>query len=87
MFLATLRGTGIVLLQSLPFSRMADRILQNAPVAGGSRKGPGVSCVFRSPGVYAWDNVETDHNIVQPRLRGFLAGLCRAPEGAEGKAG
>ncbi len=40
-FLATLSGTGIVLLQSLPFSRMADRILQNAPAAGGSRKGEG----------------------------------------------
>ena len=41
MFLATLSGTGIVLLQSLPFSRMADRILQHAPSAGGSRKGEG----------------------------------------------
>ena len=41
LFLATLRGTGVVLLQSLPFSRMADRILQHAPAAGGSRKGEG----------------------------------------------
>jgi uncharacterized protein (TIGR00266 family) len=41
LFLATLSGTGIVLLQSLPFSRMADRILQHAPAAGGSRKGEG----------------------------------------------
>jgi len=41
MFLATLSGTGVVLLQSLPFSRMADRILQHAPSAGGSRKGEG----------------------------------------------
>ncbi len=41
LFLATLRGTGTVLLQSLPFSRMADRILQHAPSAGGSRKGEG----------------------------------------------
>ena len=41
LFLATLRGTGIVLLQSLPFSRLADRILSNAPSAGGSRKGEG----------------------------------------------
>ena len=40
-FLATLRGTGTVLLQSLPFSRMADRILAHAPSAGGSRKGEG----------------------------------------------
>jgi uncharacterized protein (TIGR00266 family) len=41
LFLATLRGTGTVYLQSLPFSRMADRILQHAPSAGGSRKGEG----------------------------------------------
>ena len=41
LFLATLQGTGIVYLQSLPFSRMADRILQHAPRAGGSRKGEG----------------------------------------------
>ena len=41
LFLATLSGTGTVLLQSLPFSRMADRILQNAPRAGGSQKGEG----------------------------------------------
>jgi uncharacterized protein (AIM24 family) len=40
-FLATLRGTEVVLLQSLPFSRMADRILQHAPKAGGTRKGEG----------------------------------------------
>jgi uncharacterized protein (AIM24 family) len=41
LFLATLKGTGTVLLQSLPFSRMADRILQHAPSAGGSQKGEG----------------------------------------------
>ena len=41
LFLATLSGTGTVLLQSLPFSRMADRILAHAPRAGGSRKGEG----------------------------------------------
>jgi len=40
-FLATLRGRGMVLLQSLPFSRMADRILEHAPSAGGSSKGEG----------------------------------------------
>ena len=34
-------GTGAVLLQSLPVSRMADRIIQHAPSAGGSRKGEG----------------------------------------------
>ena len=41
IFLATLSGTGTVLLQSLPFSRMADRVLQNAPSAGGKRTGEG----------------------------------------------
>jgi len=41
LFLATLQGTGIVLLQSLPFSRMADRILQHAPSVGGRQKGEG----------------------------------------------
>jgi uncharacterized protein (TIGR00266 family) len=41
LFLATLSGTGIVLLQSLPFSRMADRIIAHAPAAGGNRKGEG----------------------------------------------
>ncbi len=41
LFLATLKGTGTVFLQSLPFSRMADRILAHAPSAGGSRKGEG----------------------------------------------
>lgn len=35
LFLATLRGTGKVWLQSLPFSRLADRILANAPGHGG----------------------------------------------------
>ena len=38
LFLATLRGTGRVWLQSLPFSRLADRI---APLGGGSGKGEG----------------------------------------------
>ncbi len=41
LFLATLRGTGTVWLQSLPFSRLADRILAFAPGAGGSDQGEG----------------------------------------------
>jgi len=41
LFLATLRGNGTVWLQSLPFSRMADRILASAPGSGGSDKGEG----------------------------------------------
>jgi len=35
LFLATLQGTGRVWLQSLPFSRLADRILASAPSEGG----------------------------------------------------
>lgn len=41
LFLATLQGTGTVYLQSLPFSRLADRIIQHAPNTGGSSKGEG----------------------------------------------
>lgn len=41
LFLATLSGTGTVYLQSMPFSRLADRILENAPKAGGNDKGEG----------------------------------------------
>jgi len=41
LFLATLRGTGRVWLQSLPFSRLADRILAFAPKHGGKTMGEG----------------------------------------------
>ncbi len=41
LFLATLRGTGTVWLQSLPFSRMADRIFAAAPQGEGKDKGEG----------------------------------------------
>ena len=41
LFLTTLTGHGTVWLQSLPFSRLADRILANAPSAGGSATGEG----------------------------------------------
>jgi uncharacterized protein (AIM24 family) len=37
LFLATLTGPGRVWLQSLPFSRLAGRILANAPSSGGSK--------------------------------------------------
>jgi uncharacterized protein (TIGR00266 family) len=37
LFLATLQGTGRVWLQSLPFSRLADRIIQSAPSTGGKQ--------------------------------------------------
>lgn len=36
LFLATLKGTGTVWLQSLPFSRLANRIIEFAPRSGGS---------------------------------------------------
>jgi len=39
MFLATLSGKGKVWIQSLPFSRMADRVLQFAPQGGGKEMG------------------------------------------------
>lgn len=41
MFLATLTGPGKIWLQSLPFSRMAGRMLAAAPQAGGQRRGEG----------------------------------------------
>jgi len=41
VFFATLRGPGRVWLQSLPFSRMADRIVASAPRALGSRREEG----------------------------------------------
>lgn len=41
LFLVTLRGPGKVWLQSLPFSRLADRIIKSAPSAGGASKGEG----------------------------------------------
>lgn len=39
LFLATLQGTGSVWLQSMPFSRLADRILACAPSNGGKSTG------------------------------------------------
>jgi uncharacterized protein (TIGR00266 family) len=41
LFFAALTGPGRAWLQSLPFSRMADRIYKAAPAAGGSRRGEG----------------------------------------------
>jgi uncharacterized protein (AIM24 family) len=41
LFLATLQGTGTVWLQSLPFSRLADRVIQHAPKIGGTHQGEG----------------------------------------------
>jgi uncharacterized protein (TIGR00266 family) len=41
LFFAALTGPGRVWLQSLPLSRMADRIYKAAPAAGGARRGEG----------------------------------------------
>jgi uncharacterized protein (TIGR00266 family) len=41
LFFATLRGPGKVWLQSLPFSRLADRIFAAAPKSGGKARGEG----------------------------------------------
>ncbi|NAS32877.1 TIGR00266 family protein [Flavobacteriaceae bacterium R38] len=41
LFFATLRGPGKVFIQSLPFSRLAGRVLAAAPRGGGSDKGEG----------------------------------------------
>ena len=41
LFLASLQGHGTVWLQSLPFSRLADRILASAPSRGGASVGEG----------------------------------------------
>jgi uncharacterized protein (TIGR00266 family) len=41
IFLADLRGHGTLYLQSLPFSRLADRIISHAPSRGGSDQGEG----------------------------------------------
>lgn len=39
LFMATVKGSGSVWIQSLPFSRLADRIIKHAPSAGGREKG------------------------------------------------
>ncbi|WP_445382548.1 TIGR00266 family protein [Robiginitalea sp. IMCC43444] len=41
LFFATLTGPGVVYIQSLPFSRLADRIWAAAPKGGGKDKGEG----------------------------------------------
>ena len=41
LFFATLRGPGKIWLQSLPFSRLADRIIASAPSHGGKSQGEG----------------------------------------------
>lgn len=57
MFLAVLKGTGTVWMQSLPFSRMADRIIQSAPSAGGSRVGEGNRLTGGVGGMYLFASI------------------------------
>ncbi|HYE32191.1 MAG TPA: TIGR00266 family protein [Methylomirabilota bacterium] len=55
LFFATLRGPGRVWLQSLPLSRLADRIYAAAPKAGGKARGEG-SILGALGGVLDGDN-------------------------------
>jgi uncharacterized protein (TIGR00266 family) len=53
LFLATLKGHGTVYLQSMPFSRLCDRIIASAPAVDGQSKGEGsvlggLSSLFQS---------------------------------------
>lgn len=41
LFFATLTGPGTVYIQSLPFSRLANRVLAMAPKSGGNKRGEG----------------------------------------------
>ncbi|MFC0273986.1 TIGR00266 family protein [Metabacillus herbersteinensis] len=41
LFFATVQGPGTVWIQTLPFSRLADRVLASAPSAGGNSQGEG----------------------------------------------
>lgn len=41
LFYATLRGPGVVYIQSLPFSRLASRVLASIPRTGGKSRGEG----------------------------------------------
>lgn len=41
LFFATVQGPGTVWIQTLPFSRLADRVIASAPSAGGDSRGEG----------------------------------------------
>ena len=41
MYLAAMRGPGKVWVQTLPFSRLASRVIASAPQTGGKRRGEG----------------------------------------------
>ena len=46
LFFATVTGPGSVWIQSLPFSRLADRVISSAPQLGGKRVGEGSALGF-----------------------------------------
>jgi len=46
LFFATVTGPGSVWIQSLPFSRLADKIISSAPMVGGKRTGEGSALGF-----------------------------------------
>jgi uncharacterized protein (AIM24 family) len=55
LFITTLQGPGDVWIQSMPFSRLADRIYANMPRTGGKRTGEG-SILGRIGGLLDGDN-------------------------------
>jgi len=65
LFFATLQGPGIIWLQSLPFSRLAGRMLQAAPQHGG-RKGEG--SLLGSIG----DLIDGDNRCALDQRRGYI---------------
>ena len=65
--LRTLTGPGRVWLQSLPFSRMADRIYKAAPAAGGR----GAKAVrFSAASAICWTEIELDRSEERAGVRG-----------------
>ena len=73
-FLATLQGTGTVYLQSLPFSRLADRILEHAPAASGSSEG-GARCSV----VWATCSAGTTAGTTTSNLRPYPITMHKSP--------
>ena len=53
LFFAKLQGPGTVYIQSLPFSRLAGRVLASAPKAGGKDRGEG-SILRRFRRYFGW---------------------------------
>ena len=50
MFLATLKGTGTVMLQSMPFSRLADRIMKQMGTRSGGGRSQGEGSILGALG-------------------------------------